>query len=428
VERGFYKFQHITLSRSEPEDFDLAIKVDLPESKAAAIPPFTELREILSSHIPALDGFRGFAMVVVMVCHFCLLPPWSLLIPGDSKFITLGWPCMESFFALSGFLITGILLDSKGAEDYFSVFYIRRALRILPLYYGTLFGLFVILPLLWRLGVPRLPHGFTSEPLWYGFYLANWAALAGKRIPYLGHFWSLAVEEQFYLVWPLVVYSTRRITLAKVCVALALISLATRVGLMLCGKNDLFYWQLSVNHLDGLSLGGLAALVVRNEHWIKWLAPRLKPIAYSSAACIVMLSVVFGGFSSLGWSFVYNNLLLGILFADLIIQIVLSSRSNSRSRRFLNIGWLRSCGEYSYAMYVLHFPLFLFISRRLFPDTDRLASHPKGMLVSLGILQLVLYSAATYGLGKFSWWAFESRFNRLKKYFKPRWSGGYQRD
>ncbi len=144
-----------------------------------------------------------------MICHFCLLPPWTLLIPDGKKFIDIGWPCMESFFTLSGFLITGILHDSKGAENYFSLFYIRRALRILPVYYGTLSGIFILFPLFWKLGVPHLLHGFTYEPVGYFFYMANWATLYGERSNTWGTSGRLAWRSSFTSFGPVLSTSVR---------------------------------------------------------------------------------------------------------------------------------------------------------------------------------------------------------------------------
>jgi peptidoglycan/LPS O-acetylase OafA/YrhL len=329
---------------------------------------------------------------------------------------------MESFFALSGFLITGILLDTKGAENYFSFFYLRRALRILPLYYGTLFVVFVISPLLGRWGFPHVENTTTSLQPWYWFYVANWLSIRDQLLGrVVSHFWSLAVEEQFYLVWPCVVFLTSRRTLALVCIALPLASEVIRIVLFLKGVDGDAIHFLTVAQFDGLALGALAALIVREEDWLHRIGPYLKPIAYGALTVLVILSLAEGGFPFNGWAFIVGNLPLAVLFADLLIVIVLMTGSNSRWLKPLNAGWVRSCGDYSYAMHVFNWPLVSFYSRRVAPMTKYLDSLSGPTLIALGLLQLLALCLVTYGFGKLSWWGFEGPIHDLRKHLKIRW-------
>src|SRR5579863_7613015 len=168
-----------------------------------------EVRYAISRHLPSLDGLRGVAVLLVLIGHFAYVPIALKGIPGKIFALThAGWTGVELFFVLSGFLITGILLDSKGAENYVSSFYIRRALRILPLYYGAVLVAFVLLPLLGRAGLPGLSPEFNPDQLWYWFYAGNWAWNWNHCYQPFAHFWSLAVEEQFYLAWPWIVWMT----------------------------------------------------------------------------------------------------------------------------------------------------------------------------------------------------------------------------
>ena len=121
--------------------------------------------------------------------------------------VNVGWIGVQIFFVLSGFLITRNLLDSLGAPNYYRAFYVRRALRILPLYYGTLAVVFLLLPLV---GLhPLGDDGGARDRLWFWVFLSNWSVPLGAAACGLPHFWSLAVEEQFYLAWPALV---RRVT------------------------------------------------------------------------------------------------------------------------------------------------------------------------------------------------------------------------
>src|ERR1043165_9488354 len=155
-----------------------------------------------SRHIyPALDGLRGVAVLVVMLHNLTILEQRDSLPARLWVFATDScWIGVQLFFVLSGFLITGILLDERGAPRFFRDFYLRRQLLIFPLYYLVLIVRFAI--------VPRFVPD-TSVPLdvalGFWLYLSNWTDLYTHGVNGFGHFWSLAVEEQFYLAWPLAV-------------------------------------------------------------------------------------------------------------------------------------------------------------------------------------------------------------------------------
>ena len=167
-----------------------------------------------------------------------------------------GWIGVQLFFALSGFLITGGLLDTQRSDHYFRDFYAKRALRILPLYYGVLFALLVVVPL-----IPAFSASISSEgqaSLW--LFTVNWTHTA----PYgFAHFWSLAVEEQFYLLWPLVVWKLTARRLLMVCVWVALGALLLRCVLVGFGTD---WWTLYTNtvcRMDALALGSAGACLLR---------------------------------------------------------------------------------------------------------------------------------------------------------------------
>ena len=147
------------------------------------------------SHIPALDGLRGIAVLTVMWLHFVFLVPRT---GGERLFWNLsetGWIGVDLFFVLSGFLITGILYDAKGGPHYFRNFYMRRSLRIFPLYYAFLILIFAVMPLLRASGADHV-----GKQLWMWTYLSNvlFARVGWEGMPaHTTHLWSLAIEEQF---------------------------------------------------------------------------------------------------------------------------------------------------------------------------------------------------------------------------------------
>src|SRR5215469_7550470 len=180
-----------------------------------------------SGHVPALDGIRGLAVLFVIAFH-SRAPflntseiPFSLF-----QFLGLGWSGVDLFFVLSGFLITGILLDTRRAPGYFRVFYARRALRIFPLYFAYLLLILVVLQGIFVVFVRTNPWQHVN-PLLYLTYSMNW--VSGLDDQWLGHLWSLAVEEQFYLIWPAAVWFCSRRSLPWVCIAMATAALAFRI-------------------------------------------------------------------------------------------------------------------------------------------------------------------------------------------------------
>src|SRR5258706_538487 len=187
-------------------------------------------------HIPALDGLRGVAILLVLVLHFApyapgLQAPTVLLDRLYLRVSGIGWTGVDLFFVLSGYLITGILYDTRGSKHYFRQFYARRFLRIFPLYYVALALFLIILP--W-------PHSFDSvirelrgDAVWYWTYLYNMRVAATGFLPSsaLGHFWSLAVEEQFYLIWPIVVLWLGRKHLIVTCAVAVVAALACRLSM-----------------------------------------------------------------------------------------------------------------------------------------------------------------------------------------------------
>ena len=177
--------------------------------------------------IPTLDGLRGIAIGLVLLYHFDFA--YQLEFGRESSWVIdgivtgiarAGWAGVDMFFVLSGFLITGILIKSKGAaRRFFGNFYARRALRIFPAYYAFLLLLLLLLPVFDEPG----PRGIVLDHLvWYGTYLTNIFEAVRPNLRgdvlFVGHIWSLAVEEQFYLLWPAFVFLFSRRTLMWLCV------------------------------------------------------------------------------------------------------------------------------------------------------------------------------------------------------------------
>ena len=213
-------------------------------------------------HYNALDGLRGVAVSMVVLFHFWqTLPqyrhPLSAGVTRALGLMLIGQKGVDLFFVLSGFLITGILLRTKGSSNYFSTFYIRRSLRIFPLYF------MVVIACLLAGAIWQLPQYSWHNTWWYLLYLQNIArTFWPDSIDGPGHFWSLAVEEHYYLFWPLAVLLASRRALIVLCVFLILMPIVMRAWFLYMGL-DVFTITLCL--IDTLAMGSFIAVLFENS-------------------------------------------------------------------------------------------------------------------------------------------------------------------
>ncbi len=346
------------------------------------------------SHIPALDGLRGVAILLVLLNH-ALGVPLSHHIGLRSilgNVVSSTGYGVQLFFVLSGFLITGILLDSKKSDHYFVNFFARRILRIFPLYYGTIFVFWLVARFYGFVGgdlfVHRLPWllTYTSNIL---ITLRNdWSFIFGTHS--LGHFWSLAVEEQFYFIWPAIVLWTSPRTLKKICLCGIGLGFASR-AFLLCAKQNLLGSIVFLPcQVDALAMGALLAILVRERQEI--LAKMAWPtIALAGAvwlaSCVEMDLLLTAGMSA-----------FSLMSAGLLIICVFHPRAS-----LFAIKPLRLFGKYSYAIYVLHVIILPFI----------LPLKPSLTLLPFTLLFIALSLCA----GWLSWHLYEVHFLKLKRFF-----------
>ncbi len=375
-----------------------------PGDETLATAPIVSARRV---HLPALDGMRGLSILVVMSVHFATTPS-DASVPSaappalDALAFAFG---IQMFFVLSGFLITGILLEAREKPRYFRNYYARRMLRTFPLYYGTLVVLFLLFPS-WGHAV-----GGVSSPRWLWLHLSNWE-IAGRNqwsYGYLSHFWSLAVEEQYYLLWPFLVLALRPRWLLAACVVLGVSSFALRIVLTVGWTHLVGAYVMTPCELDPLCAGGALAILVR-----KWPLARLRPFARAS------ILGAAAAFFLLGWhhhartsrqQVVGRPLLSCFLFGGILL---LAIGESGLFRGFFSARPLTFFGKYSYGLYVLHFPLCPFFAR-VFPRGEigralGSASVGAAAAVLLSILGSLVVAIASYEL-------FEKRFLRLKALF-----------
>lgn len=365
------------------------------------------------AHLPALDGVRGIAILVVLVHNLSIIEARGTLSEKLwTAVVEAGWVGVQLFFALSGFLITGILVDDRNEPRRLRTFYLRRAVRIFPLYYAFLVLYFVLLPPFF----PALARPF-GEVVWYWLYLSNWSTLAYGLLPGLGHVWSLAVEEQFYLVWPWLAGRLRSATFAWVCVAIAALSLASRVGLHAARFDDLWLYSSTIARVDALAMGALVALAIRSPPWKARLARARGPVLAVVIVALALLAVVTHGVNR-------NNPLMQIYGYSLLAvgcALVVAYAADAGAPRWLSQTLTHPAllffGRYSYGIYVIHPPLKVAVWtwQKAFLDA-RAESQP--VLVDVGFELAV--GVASIVLALVTWGAIERPFLRLKDRVAPR--------
>ena len=377
-------------------------------------------RPVSPARLPPLDGLRGIAILLVMLYHYeARYYPWRSGL-GEPLWAVMreGWLGVDLFFVLSGFLITGILYDSKPDPGYFRNFYARRTLRIFPLYYAYLIAVFLIGPALPHIAVWQTGTAFEVQ-VWFWSYLSNlligvrgWAASPNL----VAHFWSLAVEEQFYLVWPAVVLFSGRRTLVWICLACVAGALALRTGLRLGHVPWVANYVLTPARVDSLAMGALVALAVRGAGGLARVARFARPFA------IVMAIVFFALFHWRGLVDAEDEVIgtagltvCALLFAG-CIAVAVTERPGSLVYRALTIRALTMVGKFSYAMYVLHVA-----ARRAMDELGfSLAALDAiiGWSPAAHAVHILANVLVTFGLAALSWHILEAPFLQLKNRFR----------
>jgi peptidoglycan/LPS O-acetylase OafA/YrhL len=359
-----------------------------------------------SARIPALDGIRGVAILLVLIYHAVYKLNTG---PGPLKHAlaagSLTWSGVDLFFVLSGFLIGGILLDARDSPNYFKTFYIRRAYRILPLY-AAIVAVFSIryVPSNW------MPHGlgtFSQVPasleLAYLTFTQNiWMALHGTfGVGTITPTWSLAVEEQFYLTAPLLVRKIGRSQLVYVLVAVVTGAPLLRMLILWNFKYGHFAnYVLMPTRADALSLGILAVLMVRSPTSLNWLVTN-RSILYATASVLFigLVWLIYQGYQlDSGPMVTFGYSILALFYACFLLIAV--THVDGRIHRWLCTKWLMRLGVVAYFMYLVHTQLIEVFRRTLglwFSPTDVATQFWGGVI---GIL-------VTLALANLSWNYFE---------------------
>lgn len=369
----------------------------------------------LPARMPALDGIRGLGMSAVMVAHLAQYAGLSDS-PVDNammKSLLRGGYAVIMFFVLSGFLITGSLLDTKDRPRYFRNFYARRSLRIFPLYFGVLALVMLVIPAVFP--VSETYRVQTQQQGWYWVYLTNIGITIHdwEKFQYFGHFWTLATEEQFYLVWPFVVLALGRVRLKQLCVVCLGLGLVVRIAL-LTWVNEASADVLLPANLDSLALGALLAIRAREGRGfpLRRLV-RVALVAPFAFASLPVWSALLPSLNHVFWALMPTVTMLG--FAGVMMAAVFAP-AGSTLHRVTTWRPAMFLGTISYGIYVFHQPVIFLVVRGLRLDAQDVPALGSWHLPGLVVVGAVA-SALTGVLATASWYLVERPVLRLKRRF-----------
>jgi peptidoglycan/LPS O-acetylase OafA/YrhL len=389
------------------------------ESPIRAAVAVRRVREPLPGRIPQLDGLRGVAIAMVVLYHYFSLH--FSVSPGIATAYLVyptrfGWSGVDLFFVLSGFLIGGILLDAKGANNYFQVFYIRRFLRIVPVYYLLLIGFFSLIA--WFGAHPNELWPWTLQenlPRYtYFLFLQNIFASISNSLGSapLAVYWSLSIEEQFYFALPFLIRFFSRERIQFLAVEIILTAPVLRIALFSFYPTHPHAWYLLMPcRADSLFFGVLGAILLRDPKWRKRIArnrPMLGGMILFLAAGVPFIAQTHWALRGLIMVSLMFSWFAALYFLVLIYALTFTS---SHSSRCLSWSWLRRLGVIAYGVYLLHEGVLDFALRVVSRTSGPVHDLPYGFVALLSV-------AITISLAQISWTYCEKRFVNFSHRYK----------
>jgi len=318
--------------------------------------------------IPGLDGLRAIAFILVFGIH--------------TEYLGFGWTGVQLFFVLSGFLITGILLDMKAglrSKDYFVKFYGRRFLRIFPLYYFYLFLMWGVTSWLYTLSYRRNYMKLFQMQIPFALaYIYNffYGSSLFEHQKFVEHFWSLSVEEQFYIFWPMLLFLVPEKYLKKLFLSIIVLGPVFRLALFFAYRVHLVWWfrdeavwglyAFPISHIDAFAFGAYIS---------RYSIPKAKQQFFALLIAVPLLGFLaqyaatgsFGMWQDFGYpfsmskayQFIWGYSVLNYWFAVTIYAVAREGLFN----RILETGVLRYLGKISYGLYVYHLAVIWFVGR-----------------------------------------------------------------
>ncbi len=370
---------------------------------AASAAQTTQQDSLLLRHMPSIDSLRGLAVLMVVLFHGLASWPWTHSFgpfwgPLTQETIAAGRFGVNVFFVISGFLITGILLNTRDRPGFYKTFYRHRALRILPVYLLTLLVLLLLHVIEWRFALAAL------------LFIPNFSRVLGAPLTEYGVLWTLGVEEQFYLLWPTCVRRLRERTLLRLLVVLLAAEPLLRLAAALLSAHiDIHYKTPFV--LDFLAYGALLALLVRSRALHAGNAARIGTGLLASGG--VLAAAAIAGFAFHDGTVVQA---LGDLpFAwgacgALLLGLGRDHRRAARTPGTAARGFLDGYGDISYGLYLIHLEVYTlaksFVVRRYgAARLDDPGFYFPAIVACIAVSTVLAYLSRRF---------FEERFLRLK--------------
>jgi peptidoglycan/LPS O-acetylase OafA/YrhL len=362
------------------------------------------------SRVPELDGLRGLAIFLVVLFHYVSQEGEAASTASRflQRFAILGWSGVDLFFVLSGFLIGGILIDARASSSYYRTFYARRFFRIIPLYYLWITG-YIVLVSLAGAKIQAISNSGATLPLgfriyFYYLFLQNfWSgSFAGLAGAWFSHLWSLAVEEQFYLIAPLIVRFVSPRRLPYVLGAVIALAPAFRAILrLMAGAPPSLVTFLMPSRADALAIGMCLAAFWRTDLVRTWLKGSIVKIyaAWGFFSLGVLSLWIWAPHSGNLWMQVPGFTCLALFYACLLLISLLHSTGPVAT--LMRMAWLKELGKVSYCIYIIHLVVNVGCHSVLLHKSPQI-STPKGAAVT------ILAAAITYLVAKTSWLIIEN--------------------
>jgi peptidoglycan/LPS O-acetylase OafA/YrhL len=403
------------------------ISADAPAVTDSARATTNSLEQVKSrsgmapKRIPELDGLRGAAIFFVLLYHYV-----GLQIHGSQtgfwlfakNFFLLGWSGVDLFFVLSGFLIGGILLDARNSPRYFQTFYARRFFRIIPIYYAWIAGYILLVTYAGGAILSHSNSGLIAKPdasIYRHFlFLQNFTvpAFVGLGMAWFAALWSLAVEEQFYLVSPLIVrfFTSRNLVIFLICMIAGAPLLRVWLLRGMHASPSLPY-QLMPCRADSLAIGMLASFFWRKARFRDRVSA-LGPVLYGALLLLLTGIAILWGRSpeSTSWNMESAGFsLLGMCYAFILLLSL--SQPLGLVARLARMAWLRELGRVSYCMYIVHLAVLSILH-------SFLRHSPPTIMTLSGASVTLLAGIVTYGTAWLSWKLFEGPLQRFGHAFR----------